>query len=267
MVIPDLPDEPLRRQIRAQLASRHLFPADGVSSVHRGTGRRCNVCGRPIDSPTREREVEGPGVVGRAQAGIAVRPTRRPGGSSGSVADRRIRLHGESCALLVETDSARSRWLVSARRAEGNDPIKLCWVVRRHAQLSLASGPTRPGGTSHLSLSCRPRPCARGRTASHRPGPWCAIGSPARQECRASHQHSVKSSEPPANPLKPPAKSVKYLGYSVACGLLLTGSQRCASDLGHADGNGTRAEGPGRSPRVSTAQTAPPTSARRTCGV
>jgi hypothetical protein len=26
------------------------------------------------------------------------------------------------------------------------------------------------------------------------------------------HHHSVKSSEPPANPLKPPAKSVKYLG-------------------------------------------------------
>ena len=66
MVIPDLPDEPLRRQIRAQLASRHLFPADGVSSVHRGTCRRCTVCGRPIDSPTLEREVEGPGVVGRA---------------------------------------------------------------------------------------------------------------------------------------------------------------------------------------------------------
>jgi hypothetical protein len=66
MVIPDLPDEPLRRQVRAQLAARHLFPADGVSSVHRGTGRRCTVCGRPIDSPTLEREVEGPGVVGRA---------------------------------------------------------------------------------------------------------------------------------------------------------------------------------------------------------
>jgi hypothetical protein len=26
------------------------------------------------------------------------------------------------------------------------------------------------------------------------------------------HHHSVKGSEPPANPLKPPAKSVKYLG-------------------------------------------------------
>ena len=66
-MIPDLPDEPLRRQVRAQLAARHLFPADGVSSVRRGTGRRCTVCGRPIDSPTLEREVEGPpGVVGRA---------------------------------------------------------------------------------------------------------------------------------------------------------------------------------------------------------
>jgi hypothetical protein len=35
-MIPDLPDEPLRRQVRAQLAARHL---DGVSSVQRGTGR------------------------------------------------------------------------------------------------------------------------------------------------------------------------------------------------------------------------------------
>ena len=66
MVIPDLPDEPLRRQVRAQLAARHLFPADGVSSVPRGTGRPRTVCGHPIDSPTLEREVEGPGGVARA---------------------------------------------------------------------------------------------------------------------------------------------------------------------------------------------------------
>jgi hypothetical protein len=65
-MIPELPEEPLRRKVRAQLAARQLFPADGVSSVCRGTGRRCTVCGRPIDSPTLEREVEGPGVVGRA---------------------------------------------------------------------------------------------------------------------------------------------------------------------------------------------------------
>ena len=65
-MIPDLPEESLRRQVRAQLAARHLFPANGVSSVHRGTGRPCTVCRRPIDSPTLEREVEGPGVVGRA---------------------------------------------------------------------------------------------------------------------------------------------------------------------------------------------------------
>jgi hypothetical protein len=65
-VIPDLPDEPLRRQVRAQLAANQLFSADGVSSVRRGTGRLCTVCRRPIDSPTLEREVEGPGVVGRA---------------------------------------------------------------------------------------------------------------------------------------------------------------------------------------------------------
>jgi hypothetical protein len=66
LVIPDLPDEPLRRQVRAQLAARQLFLADGVSSVRRGTGRPCTVCAHPIDSPTLEREVEGPGVVARA---------------------------------------------------------------------------------------------------------------------------------------------------------------------------------------------------------
>jgi len=65
-VIPDLPEEPLRRPVRAQLAANQLFSADGVSSVRRGTGRLCTVCRRPIDSPTLEREVEGPGVVGRA---------------------------------------------------------------------------------------------------------------------------------------------------------------------------------------------------------
>jgi hypothetical protein len=67
-MIPDLPEEPLRRQVRAQLAAHHLFPTDGVSSVRRGTGRLCTVYRVPpsVDSPTLEREVEGPGVVGRA---------------------------------------------------------------------------------------------------------------------------------------------------------------------------------------------------------
>jgi hypothetical protein len=65
-VIPDLPDEPLRRQVRAQLAARQLFLADGISSVRGGTGRPCIVCELPIDSRTLEREVEGPGVVALA---------------------------------------------------------------------------------------------------------------------------------------------------------------------------------------------------------
>jgi hypothetical protein len=69
------------------------------------------------------------------------------------------------------------------------------------------------------------------------------------------HHHSVKGSEPPANPLKPPAKSVKYLGSSVASRLHLIGCfSEVRFDLGHADGNGTGVEAPGRSPRVSTAQ-------------
>ena len=60
----------LRRKVRAQLAARQLFPADGVSSVGRGTGRPCTVGGHPIDSPTLEREVEGPGVVACAHPAL-----------------------------------------------------------------------------------------------------------------------------------------------------------------------------------------------------
>jgi hypothetical protein len=59
-------DDSLRCQVRARLAKRELFTATGIPSVRRGTGRPYTVCGRPIDSPTLEREVEGPGVVGRA---------------------------------------------------------------------------------------------------------------------------------------------------------------------------------------------------------
>ena len=65
-MIPELPDNALRLQVRARLSKRDLFPATGISSIHRGTGRPCMVCDLPIDSPTLEREVEGPGVVGRA---------------------------------------------------------------------------------------------------------------------------------------------------------------------------------------------------------
>ena len=56
-------DDTLRWQVRARLAKRELFAATGISSVRRGTGRPCIVCDRSIDSPTLEREVEGPGVV------------------------------------------------------------------------------------------------------------------------------------------------------------------------------------------------------------
>jgi hypothetical protein len=60
------PEDALRRKVRARLAAHQLFPANGISSVRRGTGRPCIVCERPIDSPTLEREVEGPGVTGLA---------------------------------------------------------------------------------------------------------------------------------------------------------------------------------------------------------
>lgn len=62
-------DDQLRRQVRVRLFERWLFPASNISTVRRGTGRSCNVCGRSIDSPTMEREVEGPGVFGLAHVG------------------------------------------------------------------------------------------------------------------------------------------------------------------------------------------------------
>src|SRR4030088_2265332 len=65
-MIPVRPDAALRRDIRARLSKRELFAASGMSSIRRGTGRRCLVCGRPIESPTLEREVEDPGVLGLA---------------------------------------------------------------------------------------------------------------------------------------------------------------------------------------------------------
>ena len=61
-----LPHAALRRDIRARLSKRELFAATGMSSIRRGTGRRCLVCGLPIDSPTLEREVEGPDIFGLA---------------------------------------------------------------------------------------------------------------------------------------------------------------------------------------------------------
>jgi hypothetical protein len=65
-MIPELPDDALRLHVRARLSKRDLFPATGIASVRRGTGRPCIVCNLPIDSPTLEREVDGPGVVGLA---------------------------------------------------------------------------------------------------------------------------------------------------------------------------------------------------------
>jgi hypothetical protein len=62
-MVPEPPDWDLRRDVRARLSRRQLFAATGISSVRRGTGRPCIVCERPIDAPTLEREVEGPGVV------------------------------------------------------------------------------------------------------------------------------------------------------------------------------------------------------------
>jgi hypothetical protein len=65
-MIPVLPDAALRQDVRARLSKRELFAATGMSSIRRGTGRRCLVCGLPIQSPTLEREVEGSGVFGLA---------------------------------------------------------------------------------------------------------------------------------------------------------------------------------------------------------
>jgi hypothetical protein len=65
-VIPEPPDEYLRRDVRARLYGHRLFAAMGISSVRRGSGRPCIVCESPINSPTLEREVEGPGVFGLA---------------------------------------------------------------------------------------------------------------------------------------------------------------------------------------------------------
>ena len=67
-MIPDPPDSELRQQVRARLSTRALFAATGMSSIHRGTGRPYVVCDLPINSPTLEREVDGPGVVGRAHS-------------------------------------------------------------------------------------------------------------------------------------------------------------------------------------------------------
>jgi len=61
--VPSAPsDDERRRQIRAWLSDGRLGSVDGVSKSHRGTGRPCIVCRRPIGPTEVEREVEGPGV-------------------------------------------------------------------------------------------------------------------------------------------------------------------------------------------------------------
>jgi hypothetical protein len=65
-MIPESSNSEMRQEVRTRLSKRELFSATGISSIRRGTGRRCIVCQRSIDSPTLEREVEGPGVLGLA---------------------------------------------------------------------------------------------------------------------------------------------------------------------------------------------------------
>ena len=79
-------DDELRRGVRARLSDRSLFPATGMGSIRRGTGRSCDVCGHSIDPPTLEREVEGGGELGlahpacytmwRAESVLLKQPTR-----------------------------------------------------------------------------------------------------------------------------------------------------------------------------------------------
>ena len=87
-----MPDDELRRGVRARLSQRTLFSATGMSSIRRGTGRPCDVCGHEIDSPTLEREVEGAGELGlahplcytmwRAESALLKSPASRTRGSS-----------------------------------------------------------------------------------------------------------------------------------------------------------------------------------------
>jgi hypothetical protein len=56
-------DDRLRREVRARLTDRRLPLLDGASESHRGTGRPCIVCRRPIEAAAVEREVTGIDVV------------------------------------------------------------------------------------------------------------------------------------------------------------------------------------------------------------
>jgi hypothetical protein len=52
-------DKEFRQQVRERLADGRLFLAHGVSTLRRGSGRPCIVCGKTI-TDTQEHEVEGP---------------------------------------------------------------------------------------------------------------------------------------------------------------------------------------------------------------
>jgi hypothetical protein len=55
-------DEEFRQRVRKRLAEGRLFLASGVSTLRRGTGRPCIVCGKAI-TDTQEHEVEGDGLA------------------------------------------------------------------------------------------------------------------------------------------------------------------------------------------------------------
>jgi len=56
-------EDRLRREVRARLTDRRLPLLEGISKSHRGTGRPCIVCRRPIEAAAVEREVTGIDVV------------------------------------------------------------------------------------------------------------------------------------------------------------------------------------------------------------
>jgi hypothetical protein len=59
-------DDDLRRRLRARLTDGSLFGTVGVSTVRQATGRPCHLCGRKIDPPDMERQVDGPGICALA---------------------------------------------------------------------------------------------------------------------------------------------------------------------------------------------------------
>lgn len=60
-------DAEFRQSVRERLADGRLFLAGGVSTLRRGTGRPCVVCGKAI-TDTQEHEVEGDGLTPTALA-------------------------------------------------------------------------------------------------------------------------------------------------------------------------------------------------------